>query len=267
MSITTLDQVIAGMQPPVSFTKSPTGALVAGRPNSTFIGGGMPGAAVAPTCGLAGEALISYAGQLPYKNPPAGKNAYLARFTGQATIAGVLILCDRLWHNSGLDLTSTLEQAINSVPFPPRDANGAAAGEQIMVGLEIMTATGAGTPSLAMNYTNSVGVAGRVGDGILAGVASSAARTFYPLGLAAGDTGVRRIEGFTLSASWTSGIASLVAYREIARMEVGSNIGSSLDALTGGLPRLYDNSVPFLLFVPSTTTSSNISGSMAVTWG
>lgn len=268
MPITTLDGALAGMQPPVSFAKAATPTLVAGRPHSLFYLAGMPGAAVAPTPGLAGAALTSYGGQLRFTNPSSGQHSYLARFQAQATIAGTLILCDRLWHNSGLSLTSTTAQTINSVAWPARDALGTSNGEQVMIGLEVTTATGSGTPTLTMSYTAQDGTAGRTGTNIVATAATSPVGAFYPMGLAAGDRGVRSIQSFTLSATWTSGAASLVAYRELARLELtAANVPSAIDALTSGFPRLFDNTVPFLLFVPSTTTASSISGQMVITQG
>jgi len=267
MAIATLDGVLAGMQYPRPFAKAATPTLVAGRPHSLFYLAGMPGAAVAPTPGLAGAALTAYNGQLPFSNPASG-NSYLARLQAQATVAGTLVLCDRLWHNSGLVMTSTSAQTINSAAFPARDADGTANGNQVFVGLEVATATGAGTPTLSMSYTNQGGTAGKTGAGILTGVASSAIGAFYPIGLAAGDIGVRSIQTFTLSATWTSGAASLVAYRELARLELtGANTPNAIDALTGGFPRLFDNTVPFLLFIPSATTASSISGQMIVSQG
>jgi hypothetical protein len=268
MAITTLDQLLAGMLPPASIAKAATPTLVVGRPHSLFYLAGAPGAATAPSPGLAGAALTSYGGQIPFPAAVAGKNIHLARFQAQATIAGTLILCDRLWHNSGLNLTVTTAQTINSVAWPARDANGSTNGDQVLIGLEVTTATGSGAPVFTMSYTDQGGTAGKTGTGILTGIASSAVGSFYPMGLAAGDTGVRSVQSFTLSASWTSGAASLVAYREIARLELTSaNVPAAIDAITAGMPRMYDNSVLFLLFVPSATTASNISGQVVYSQG
>jgi hypothetical protein len=119
-----------------------------------------------------------------------------------------------------------------------------------------------------MSYTDSLNAAPNTGAGILTGVASSAIGAFYPMGLAAGDVGVRSIQSFTLSATWTSGAAALVAYRVLARLELtANNIPNAIDMVTGGFPRMFDNTVPFLIFIPSTTTASNISGSMVITQG
>jgi len=184
MAITTLDGVIAGMQPPVPFAKALTPTLVAGRPHSLFYLAGFPGAATAPSPGMGGAALTSYAGQLPFSNPASG-NSYLARLQGQTSTGGTLILADRLWHNSGLSMTSTSAQTINSVAFPARDADGSTDGNRVQIALEVTTATGSGTPTLTMGYTNSGGTSSKTGTGILTGVASSAIGAFYPMGLAA----------------------------------------------------------------------------------
>lgn len=267
MAITTLDGVIAGMQPPQEFIKAATPALVAGRPHSLIYLPGMPGTAVAPTPGLAGAALTTYAGQLPFANPAAG-NTYLARLAAQATVPGTLMLCDRLWHNSGFTITSTAAQTINSAAWPARSADATVNGESVLLGVEISTATGAGVPTITVSYTNQAGTAGKSGVNSTATVASSAIGAFYPIGLAAGDTGVRSVQTLTLNATWTSGVMHLVAYRVLARLDItAAHTPNSIDAITGGMPRMFDNSVPFLIFIPSTTTSSNIAGHAIWTQG
>jgi hypothetical protein len=266
MAITTLDGAIAGMQYPSDFVKVVTGTMVAGRPISLFYLAGIPGAATAPTPGLAGAALTTYAGQIPFTNPVSG-NTYLARIQAQATIAGTLLLCDRLWHNSGIVITTTGAQTINSVEFPARDVDGSINGKGIYVGIEVTATTGAGVPTPSFSYTNSGDTSGRTGTNIVACVASSIIGTFHPLGLQAGDVGVKSIQTFTLGVSWTSGTISLVAYRILARLELLAQIGNAIDALTGGFVRLYNNTVPFLIFIPNTTTTSNISGHVIWTQG
>lgn len=267
MTINTIDGVLAGMQPGREFMKSATPTLVAGRPHSLFYLAGMPGAAVAPSAGLAGEALTSYAGQLPFSNPAAG-NAYLARLQGAATVAGQLLLCDRLWHNSGITITQTTAQTVNSVAWPARDANGSTSGDGVLLAVEVSAATGAGTPTLTVGYTNSGNTGSRSATNIIATVASSAAGAFYPIGLQAGDSGVRSVQDFTLSATWTSGTVHLVAYRVLARLDLPSALAANaIDAVTGGFPKAWNNTVPFLVFVPSTTTASVIGGHVVWTHG
>lgn len=268
MAITTLDGALAGMKYPREFVKGLTGTMVAGRPFSLHYLAGIPGKGTAPTCGLTGEILTSLVGQIPFDNPVNG-NTYLARLQAQATVPGTLLLCDRLWQNSGIDVTSLSEQVFtDSLQIPPRDVNGQNLGLGIYAGVEITTATGAGVPNLTLKYTNQDGVSGKTAVNINATVASSAVGTFYPIGLAQGDSGIRRAESLTLSATWTSGALSVVLYRVIARLELTStNMPNAIDALTGGFPRLYDNTVPFLILIPQTTTTSTVSGHLIFTQG
>lgn len=275
MAITTLDGALAGMQTPVFFARSLSGTLVAGRPYTAFYvnagaaGSNIPGAAVAPTPGISGAALTTYAGQLPFPTISSG-NRYLARFVAQAPQGngGQVMLCDRLWHNSGINVSITTSQTINSVTWPARDNNGAITGAGVMVGVEVTTALGVGTPSYTMNYTDCVNGAGRTSTNIVATAASAIQGTFTPMGLQAGDTGVQSIQQFTISATHTSGAISLVAYRVIASVELTTTgNGGALDAVSGGFPRMYDNTVPFLMMVPSSTTSQRIFGQLVYTDG
>jgi hypothetical protein len=267
MAITTIDQALAGMRPPREVYKGLTGTMVAGRPHSLFYLPGIPCPAIAPSPGLDGEVLTSYSGQIPFTNPVSG-NSYLTRLHGQSTVAGTLMLCDRLWHNSGITITSNTEQIFTSSDqIPARDQNGTNSGVGIFAGVEVSTVTGAGTPTLTIKYTNQSGTADQTATNVVATVASSIAGTFYPIGLAAGDTGIRRAQSITLSATWTSGVIHVVLYRVIARLELAAQIPNALDALTSGFVRMYDNTVPFLIIIPNTTTTSNISGQFMWTQG
>ena len=107
MAITTLDGVIAGNQPPIDCMKNGATMEAAGVTYTHFYAGGVPGAASAPSPGLAGEALTSFTGQLDWNNPSGGSNSYLSRLTASASATGQLALIDRLWHNSGLAVTTT----------------------------------------------------------------------------------------------------------------------------------------------------------------
>lgn len=267
MAITTLDGVIAGMQYPRFFAKAVTGTMVAGRPWSTWALAGSPGAGAFDTT-LNGVALSSpINGQIPFTNPASG-NAYLARLAGTATISGMLLLCDRLWHNGGYTITSTSAQNSTTPAWPARSADGTANGDGVLFGAEISATVGAGTPTITAGYTNQAGTATRTATNVLATVAASAAGSFYFIGLQAGDTGARSLQSMTLSATWTSGTMNMVAYRILAALEIGSAlVPNAIDALTAGMPRMYNDSVPFLLFVPSAVTSSNITGQVVYTHG
>lgn len=265
MAITTLDGLLAGMRPPEHIYKTGA-ATVAARFYSPFYVAGRPGAATAPSPGLAGAALTTYAGQIPFTNPVSG-NSYLARFDAVVNTPGRLVLCDRLWHNSGITVTSTGSQTINSVTWPARDSAGTTNGANILIGAEVSTVMGAGTPTWTLGYTDS---AGNAGNTIVtaAQAATMAVGSFIPIPLAAGDVGVRSIQTWQQSATMTSGVYHLVAYRELASVDVSvANIGSAIDAISSGMVQLYDNTVPFLLWMPTATTAPGIFAKMIVAQG
>ena len=270
MAITTLDGAIAGAQPIVPFAKAVTGTMVAGRPWSTWALAGNPGAGSFDTT-LAGVALSSTSaqvnGQLRHVDPGSG-NAYLMGASATATQAGLLLICDRLWHNGGFTITSAVAQTVNSAAFPARDNDGSTNGVGVVLGLEISAACGAAAPTITIGYTNSAGTASRSATNSFATANSPAAGSFFPIGLQAGDNGVRSVQTLTLSVSWVSGTMNLVAYRILAAIPIaGAFIPNSIDALTSGFPRIYNGAVPFLMFIPNTTTTSNISGTYQETQG
>jgi len=267
MAITTLDGALAGMQWPRYIAKNVTGTMVGGRPWSLWALGGNPGAGSFNGT-LAGVALTApVSGQIPFTDPVSG-NTYLARLQAAASQAGTLLLCDRLWHNGGFTITSNTAQTVNSATWPARDADGATDGNGVILGLEISASAGAAAPTITVSYTNQAGTASRTATNSFATANSPAAGSFFPIGLQAGDTGVRSVQTLTLSVSWVSGTMNLVAYRVLAALELtGGFIPNAIDALTSGFPRLYNGSVPFFIFIPSTTTTSNISGQVVWTQG
>ncbi len=271
MAITTLDGLIAGFQPPLYFEKIGGAMEAAGGMHSFFYTAGIPGAAVAPTSAIAGDALTSYAGQIPYSNPGAG-NGYLGRISAAATQAGRLLLCDRLWHNASISETTTTGQTVTSATFPARDQNGSTNGEGVLVGIEVSTATTNGSPisNTTLTYTNSGGTGSRTAT-ISSFPATAVAGTFVPFQLAAGDSGVRSIQTLTLGTSYApsgSPEIHLVAYRVLADLSIGvANTGVLADAFRLGMPRLFDNTLPFLIWQASSTNAVTVRGLLSYAQG
>ena len=253
MAITTLTGVEAGLTAPDVLVKGVSNSANSNNQWITsFYATGYPPAATAPTPGVAGAALTSYTGQIPFTNPISG-NTYLAALRRPYLISPLssnqrtLMIVDRLWHNSGLDRTLTTAQTVNSVAWPARDLNGSTNGEGVYLAVEISTTMGTGGPTITVSYTNSTGTSGRTGVGILPTRTSAPAGHWFPIGLAAGDTGVRSVQSITFSVSWgTAGVLHLVAYRPIAMINATSapEINCVDDALTLAMPQLWNNSVP-----------------------
>jgi hypothetical protein len=99
-------------------------------------------------------------------------------------------------------------------------------------------------------------------------VATSAQGAFYRFGLVGTAGGIRQLQSYTQSVTWTSGAAALVLYRVIAALELPGNlIPNAIDALTSGFPEIWNGCVPFLIFIPNTTTAAYVSGTYTETQG
>lgn len=272
--IGTIAEAVAGARPPVSYQKAVSGTLVAGRPHSFWLTAGVPGpgAAAANTAGGVVPTSAT-AGALTRANPAAGE-AHVLGMTGIASAqAGTLMLCDRLLHiqgNSGgtaIDETLTTLQTINSTTLPSRcptsaiDDTPSTNGFGVRMAVEVVSATGAGTPTLTLTYTNDQGTGSRTATNIDPTVASSIAGSFYRIGLQAGDTGVRSIQGYQQSATWTSGQLNLVLYRPLAMLPcIAAGVPYLGDWVSLGGPRVYNDACLFLVFIPSTTTTTSVGG-------
>lgn len=267
MAITTLDGVIAGMQAPKPITKVgiATAAVGAMRGHTLWYAAGNPGAATANAAGIDGAAVSAGVGGIPRTNPVSG-NSYLARLGITASTAGSLWLIDRLWNNSGLVVTSTSAQAMAAAALPSRDGAGGTTGANVMAAIEWSATGGAGVPTVTLTYTDQDGNAGATGT--FTAVASPPVGTFEIFTLAAGDTGVRAPSSFIQSATRTSGTMHLVLFRVLAQIDVtAANIGNAIDALTSGMPRIYDGSTLQLVWFPSVTTATTFVGQYIETQG
>lgn len=272
MPITTIDGAIAGFVAPqpllkVGITMSAVGAA---RGYTPWYVAGRPGASTAASVGVNGQACTpglgaTTAGSIPRTNPGSG-NAYLARLAAQANITGSLWLIDRLWQNSGLVVTSTTAQAITPATLPSRDAAGGTNGAGVMAAMEWSATGGAGTPTVTLTYTDQDGNTGATGT--FAAVTTPPVGTFEIFTLAAGDTGIRAPTSFIQSATRTSGTMHLVLFRVLAQLDLSAaNVGNAIDAFTGGLPRVYDDSCLQWVWFPSATTATTFLGTYIETQG
>lgn len=270
MAITTLDGALAGMRPPVGIAKALSGTLVAGRYQSFWPVAGLPGAG-AYNATLNGANLTNAdAGSLQHVNPGTG-NSYLARLQLAATQACTVFLIDRLWNNQ-LTVNVTTLQSITQPALPARDNAGTTNGDGVLLAIETSAAASATAASLGtagVIYTNQAGTASRTAGFAVAPTATATiAGAWFPIGLQAGDTGVRSVQSVQFTTAWTTGTINLVAYRILAALELpGALIPNAIDAITAGFPRIFDSSCLSLVMLPNTTTTSNLIGTFVETQG
>jgi hypothetical protein len=271
MAITTIDGAIAGLQFPRIISKASPGTPQVERMQTYWAANGSP-AAGAFDATLNGVALSSTSaqvtGQIPFTDPASG-NCYLARLEAAMSAGqGTLILCDRLWHNGGYDVTVLTAQNSTTPTWPARDAAGSTNGDGVQLLLENETGIGGAPSNVSVSYTNSAGTSGRTGTNIVSFSNGLNTGTCCPIGLQAGDTGVRSVQSLTFGSSGTTGTVHLVAYREIARLEIPRSLTAfSIDALTAGFPQMYAGSVPFLIFQPGLANTSTIQGGVTFSHG
>lgn len=228
---------------------------------------GNPGAWAPGTPGVAGRATdgtaAGDAGCLPWSNAGTGEY-YLTQYQVSSSVAHFHLLHDVLWVNSGLTVTTTTAQTVNSVAFPARDVNGSTNGKGVMVGILVVTATtNAGVvTNTTMSYTNSGGTGSRTAT-IASFPATAVAGTIVWFQLQAGDTGVQSIQSVTLGTSYGGGAISIIASRWIASVPMQvANLGAQAFGVAAQAPgvRLYDGSCLLPAYLSSAATATNTSG-------
>jgi hypothetical protein len=203
----------------------------------------------------------SDAGVIPFVNATVGTN-YLVYGNIVGTVVCTFSIYDLLWISSGLNVTTTTAQGINSVSWPNRDANGTANGEGVIFGLWVQVQT-TNAISPTFRYTNSRGVSGRTGT--MATVATATAGSLFLGRLQAGDTGIRSIQSITLGASLGAGTVYYVALRKIYDIpNMVANTGNFIPYITDPGIKLYNGTAMIIVQVPSTTTATNLFGCLMV---
>ena len=231
------------------FYKSMTAADAAGYWYCSSKDAGSPGVWSPGTPGLAGRATdgttsADYGGI--YVPTASSGTMYCTGLDMSSTQTGWQMLFDVLWVNTGIVVTTTTAQTINSVAFPARDVNGTVNGEGCRIGLLTTTAnTNAATiANTTVTYTNSTGVnsktatlTAQVGSQI---PATPVIGTLTWFNLASGCTGVQSIQSITLGTSLGAGAVSLILARPIISASVMvANAGStSVPPMNPGV-RLY----------------------------
>jgi len=269
VAIATLNGVISGFRPPVPITKAAFTSTGAGHLHSSLYLAGMPGAAAAPSEGINGAAKTSLSGQISFPVAVGGQNVYLAGLEAASSNIGGLLLCDLLWQNSGLVVTTTGAQAITFPGLPARDLNGTTSGAGCLAALEVVTATGNAAPvtNCTLSYTDSVGNTGNTASLASLPNANTAGWTGL-FDLAAGDLGVQAIASITLGTSLVSGSISLKVIRPIAFLEMPTDNRTIMkDVVQLGMPRMYDNSVPYFLMLCAGASVGRLTGKVTYTQG
>lgn len=248
------------------FYKIGTAPEAAGVPYLWSKDSGNPGAWAVGTPGLNGRVTdgttTTDAGCIPFWTPTG--SIFLTGMDVATSVICQVSLIDILWVNSGAVVTTTTEQGITSPTLPSRDVNGSTNGEGINAAILVTAATtnaGAIT-NMTLRYTNSDNVNTRTAT-ISSFPATAVVGTMVPFQLAAGDRGIRSIQGITLGTSLVTGSVSVVLYRKVATSAcLVANVGGTSAMGVSQAPgvRLYNGSCLFPMQLPSTTTATTVTG-------
>jgi hypothetical protein len=258
---------------PIEFMKSGTAPDALGYWYCTSKDAGFPGAWAPGTPGLAGRAtdgtVTADFGCLPIKNPSVGAN-YLTEMQMLSSVAHQHNFFDCLWVNSGLVVTTTTAQTVNSVALPARDINGTTNGEGCMIAMLFVAAStlAAVGSNLTVSYTNSEGTAGRTAT--LSAIVGSQVPATPVIGtlvwfnLQSGDKGVRSIQTVTLGTSMLTGTISMMITRGIGT--IGTVIAGLPVGRTVSAPgvRLYNGSCILHCNIASAATATFYSGELTI---
>lgn len=257
----------------IPFMKSGTAADTIGYWYCTSKDAGYPGAWAPGTPGVNGRATDGTTaadyGCIPVANPATGNN-YLTELIMQSNVNHYHLFFDVLWVNSGIVVTTTTAQAITTPALPARDVDGGTNGEGCMIAMLTTTANtnAAAISNSTVTYTNSKGVGSRTAT--LTAIAGSQITISPVIGtitwfnLAAGDTGVKSIEGITLGTSLVAGAVSFMIARDVA--SIGTTVVNVGAQKILGAPgaRIYNGTCLLHCYLASATTATFCNGEISV---
>lgn len=146
-----------------------------------------------------------------------GKQNYLARADLCGSAPCTLLVHDRLWSCSGFVNNNGVLYTIVGAPTLTRNASGE--GNQVWA--EIQSTATTGTATLFVRYTNQDGVTNKASQSVTIGAAG--AGRAMPIYLAAGDTGVQKVESVTISGGGTNAAVITVSIvKPIVQLSVDS---------------------------------------------
>lgn len=181
---------------------------------------------------------------------------------------------------TAINLTTDGTATTTVTTFLPRSTTGAG----VQAFLTPSTVMGAGTPNLRLTYTDSdantgnltpatlpIGkTASAVGHVSYSGTGAGKYGPFYPL--AAGDKGIRSVQQYNQSATWTSGVQNVVLCKAIGSLPMTTvGVAAERDFLNQipSLPKIEDGAcLSWLIYAGAATpVSSSFYGHLDFGWG
>jgi hypothetical protein len=265
MAITTLDGLVAALAAGETrnFMKTPSTTEGAGFFHSLWNAPGAPGAAGTPPATNGEIPTDATAGAFPFVNAAGAANNYLGYIAAASTVAGTLVLYDRLWHNSGLVGNITTLQS-----FTQGALTRFTSGEGVELWGEVYTAMGATASTFTCIYTDQGGTGSN--SATYAHPANAlAVGQMFPFVLASGDYGVRDVDSVQLNISTgTAGNFGLLLMKRLVTIPLQTqNVAAVYDAFSSGMREIPDDACLALMIQCSATNQGVIGGELTIAKG
>lgn len=258
-------------------TNSAGATSAAGRWHSMFTWNGIPTAgSYTGTAGVATVLNSSSTGALDIGTAvsPDTRHLLSTQVVTPSTVItpATLILCDFLLYYPSCVVTGS-PTALNNTATIPRYTDGVG----VMAMIEVQTALGAASPALTLNYRDqsdndaaaTLALTSPANSAPISTMFAYSGTPFMPL--LAGDTGVKRINSYTL-ASGTTGTVSMVLVKPLAEIPLlAANTATERDYLSQlpALPQIQDGAcLGFIVLIGGAmTTLQSVVGKVEMGWG
>lgn len=204
----------------------------------------------------------------PIPNATSGKLQILGgRFNTGGTAAVTLVAVDLLNVSGGLSGIVTTEQTTN---LPTAALTRHTGGDGVFIGLVVYTTPGSTATTVTVRYTNQAGTANRVSTATsFGGTSFREVGRVIQVPLAAGDTGVRSVEGVTLAATTgTAGNFGVCLFKPLATFCLENTTGTmpidavSSGGLVGSMAEFDDDAC--LTFMAMSPLTQNVNGALLI---
>lgn len=231
---------------------------VSGLPNNGATAGANPPAYTAGSGYIPTRATTGAIGQA---NPT--NNRYLAQMDLRGTVAGTLLVYDRMWACSGM---STL-LVTNTITTPGTLTSGRdpLAGDDVEPWIEVYSAPGATAGTWTLTGTDSTGNTGRTWTYAHPANAETAGQ-IMPMVPGTAIGGCQSPASLAIgTSSGTAGDVGITLMRKIASISIVTpNVEAVKDFAQHGLPEVYDDACLFLIWQSTATTSQTIMGTIGI---
>jgi len=238
MAITTLDGYVGSVKRQTQFWKTASLTTVAGGFGRAFAQAGMPAAGTL-SAGNTANGVVPTNATTGYIGMPSSftNTGYISRVNVNSSVASSITFVDVLFAAGAYAYNASTTLA-SQPSYSSRIPNSDYRGTQIWV--EAVTAF-TGNLSIAITYTNQDGATGHTTGTFATGIAPILGRMIQ-IPLAAGDTGVQKIESVTATVS-SAGTFNVLVVRPLFTVSIPvAYYGQDYDFLRTGLPQVYATS-------------------------